>query len=107
MDWNPDDLKAWAMLTPRQVQVPKPTSPWRYLVGLHELGHVICPTARGRDKDYEEAGKLPHTLACEAAAWGWAIENIHPAVWARMDRDVLDEAGRALFTHVDLADALC
>ncbi len=65
--------EAEAMLSTRQVFVPHPRNRALYLVGLHEFGHIISDLARSLfDTDEDD---LEPSLACEAAAWGWACNH--------------------------------
>lgn len=54
------------------VVIPVIRRPADFLIGLHELGHVLDENARrflyARDQ-YEE-------ILCESAAWAWASENL-------------------------------
>jgi hypothetical protein len=69
---GPDWKEAEALLGTRQVFLPHPRSRALYLVGLHEFGHLISDLARSLfDSDENE---LEASLACEAAAWGWACK---------------------------------
>lgn len=81
---NPD--AAWADDLERSIGIAKPTDPQRYLVALHELGHLLDPEARRLGKQLARAdargavldlGKL---MACEGYAWGWAMAHVIPEV---------------------------
>lgn len=66
-DWQ----EAESFITTRQVWVPKPYSRGLYLVALHEFGHIVSDLARELwDDEHPESG-----MACEAAAWAWAVTN--------------------------------
>jgi hypothetical protein len=55
---------------------PRPTNPYKYLIGLHELGHCVSSHSRR----YEDREDTYHAGLCEGAAWAWAAANVHPEV---------------------------
>jgi len=57
----------------RCIYIADPTSPVRYMIALHEIGHIVDKAARILD----DQGNGP---ACEGAAWGWAYDNALPAL---------------------------
>jgi len=62
--------KCEADLHRRTIYITDPTTPLRYLLGLHEIGHIV-------DKVSAKV-MFNHIPCCEAAAWAWAIENAAP-----------------------------
>jgi len=56
-----------AYIERRTVYVTDPTTPLRYMLALHEIGHIV-------DKVSAKV-VFNHLAACEAAAWQWAYDN--------------------------------
>lgn len=71
---------ASASHTAWRVEIPRPTSPKRYLVALHEIGHLLGPIAPGHRTENPDWTPGQFTLIEEAAAWAWAAEHIHDAI---------------------------
>jgi hypothetical protein len=69
-------LKAHAYPPLRTAIVPRVTSGLRYLVALHELGHVADRGARYW-QDHEAGYGLS---VCEGYAWAWAAEHRSPDI---------------------------
>jgi len=73
--------KSWVLaeahVSTKQVWVP-PTmrDVESYLIALHEFGHICQPEAAA----LQATTHVPSGLACEALAWGWAIEHADPAL---------------------------
>jgi len=62
----------------RQAWVPEPSTAKRYLVALHELGHIASATARRRgNQDYPALGV---EVLVEGAAWAWATAVADPTL---------------------------
>lgn len=74
IDWISDPWKAECSVSGRLVVVPKPSSAGKYLVALHEFGHILHPKARRmrNARDFSDA------MAVEAYAWAWAVEHVIP-----------------------------
>jgi hypothetical protein len=80
----------------RTIYVADPTTPLRYMIALHEMGHIV-----------DKAARLLHdecnNPACEAAAWGWAYKAGNPAImkfltprhWRRIGRAWVTNLGKA------------
>jgi len=68
------------------VYTPRPTTVLKYLVGLHELGHVMRPHGEG--------------LVNEANAWAWAAENVHPDFMPWVDYRLWREVSALFATHL-------
>lgn len=81
--------EAEAFYATRQVWVPKPWSRALYLVALHEFGHIVSDLARSLwDTDDPDSD-----LACEAAAWGWAVHHAAPELMCNVTWDDLRYLG--------------
>lgn len=53
-------------------------APIDYLCALHEFGHILYrPSAMRHEIAHLD---IATELTCEAAAWGWAIKHVDPAV---------------------------
>lgn len=76
----------------RQVWIPDPTTPLRYLIGLHEFGHVLDKVAGKVMK-----GSKPEE---EAAAWRWAVANAEPDLMAFMSKRQWSTLANAWLTSV-------
>jgi hypothetical protein len=59
-------------LTQPIVYLPKPHSFWRYVVALHELGHLLDVDARRLYLSNAPADEL----SMEAYAWAWALAHV-------------------------------
>lgn len=91
--------KMWdseALVSARTVVIPDPTTPMRYLIALHEFGHLL---------DKVSAMVVNHhEAACEAAAWAWAVDHARPALLAHLTARDWHRVGHAWATC--LADAV-
>lgn len=87
-----DKWDSEAHIQTRQVWIPDPTTPLKYLIALHEFGHIL---------DKISAKVMRRSRAeCEAAAWRWAIEHGRPELLDCLSpRDWLT-VGKAWLTHV-------
>lgn len=56
------------------VRIPRPYNMRYFLVALHEFGHLLDPTARKLWAQHPDV--IAEYQACEAAAWGWALQNV-------------------------------
>lgn len=85
-DWRDGE----ANVTTRQIWVPDPTTPLRYMIALHEFGHVL-------DKI---SGKvmLHERPECEAAAWKWAIRHARPNLLDHLTTRDWNTIGRCWLT---------
>lgn len=82
----------------REVLAPRCHTGADYLIGLHEVGHVLDPLAVELAKD----GTVRGTLLCEAAAWSWALaeamtEHLTPRSLEAMTASLRSHATRQLF----------
>jgi hypothetical protein len=65
--WIKSQWDSEAAAGTKQVFIPRPTTPLRYLIGLHEFGHLVDKVAA--------RVMVKHYPCAEAAAWAWAIEH--------------------------------
>jgi hypothetical protein len=83
----------------RTIYVADPITPLRYMVALHEIGHIVDKVSAGvvgKGRDY-------HAPACEAAAWSWAYDHadpelmkyVTPRMWRRIGRAWVTSLGKA------------
>ena len=77
----------------RTIWVVDPNTPLRYMIALHEIGHIV-------DKGARMLGKNGHLPAEEAAAWAWAYNNGDPALLAHMTPRNWRRVGQAWVTHL-------
>lgn len=70
--------------------------PRDWLVGLHELGHVLNPASRRLNGRWDCGGEL----ACEIWAWAWAIENGDPALLARVPQRDWELVGQSVASYM-------
>lgn len=73
-----------AVIFTRQAWVPPVTSALDYLIGLHEMGHIVSPLARRYWRRSEWSETLEDNMLCEAAAWAWALEKAKTAMTKRL-----------------------
>jgi hypothetical protein len=76
--------------------VPVIRQPADYLIGLHELGHLLDDNARRflyATDQYEE-------ILCESAAWAWAQENLPHRFLRHIRAKDWDRVGYAWRTYV-------
>jgi hypothetical protein len=66
------------------VYTPKPTTFWRYVVGLHEFGHILDDDAQALWLSSRHAD----VAACESYAWTWAFEHV-AKLWAPLVTDAI------------------
>ena len=66
---NISKCKAYPTAKPPRVVTQPITSPWRYAVALHELGHILSK------ESFELSKTQGNQLLCEAEAWKWALER--------------------------------
>lgn len=76
----------------KQVFCARPTTALRYLIGLHELGH-LCDKVAARVV-------VNHEAAAEAAAWAWAAKHAEKDMLALMTQHQWLQVGRAWLTNV-------
>jgi hypothetical protein len=81
----------------RQVWVPRPTSGVRYMVCLHELGHIGSLTARRWVHRYQEPGV---EVLVEGAAWSWATMMADPALSERLTARDWAEVGELMVSYM-------
>jgi hypothetical protein len=74
IDWITDKWEAACSVSARLVSVPRPLDASRYIVALHEFGHILHPKARRGHK----AKRFDEAMAVEAYAWAWAVEHVIP-----------------------------
>lgn len=86
-----------AVIGLRQVYVPKPTSGLRYMVGLHELGHVCSRVARRWQPRYEELGG---EALVEGAAWAWATMMADPELAGLLTAEDWEETALLYCTYL-------
>lgn len=83
--WIQGYNKAVSFPEPRIAALPHPSDGTRYLVALHELGHVVDRRARR----WNDRDDLYGTAVCEGFAWAWAAKKadrsfpLSQADWAR------------------------
>lgn len=99
--------EAEAFLSARLILVPVRMSPVNYLVGLHELGHIVSGVARRSHYEWVRAcGANPDandretSSACEAAAWAWAFEHVSKAVLPRISPKAAESVFAMLGTYL-------
>lgn len=81
--------------TNRRVFVPRTfDTGLKYLVALHELGHLVAKGAMGLDP--ATAGEI---LRIEAAAWSWAVTNADPEVMAGFTKTDWRRVGYCWVSH--------
>ncbi len=87
----------------RQVWVPPQRKPLDYLVGLHELGHIVSPSSRAAGRRQMKAknanGVEAEAMACEAAAWAWAVRHADPKI-VTLTETLRAEVGRLWASHL-------
>lgn len=66
------------------------------LIAMHELGHLCEPKAS--ELFYETCVTLQ--AACEAMAWSWGIEHVHPGVLAAATRKDWQLVGDSWVSYV-------
>lgn len=76
----------------RMVFIGRPTTPIRYLAGLHEMGHIVSLAAR--------SARRGHELTEEAAAWDWALDNADPQLMPNDFTDIRAAVGRAWASYL-------
>lgn len=83
------------------VVVPRPHNPAQYLVALHELGHLLGPIkSSGRQDLNTNTTPGEYQFLCEASAWAWAVEHVHPDLEHRIDHKVFRSViGDGMSTH--------
>jgi hypothetical protein len=92
-----------AHLRTRQVWVPRVRTPQDYVMGLHEIGHVVSRVSRSAAVRLEKQGKNgkgEHELVMESAAWGWAIDNGIRGILMRMSAKEWRSVGMLLLTYM-------
>lgn len=67
----------YAITDHRVVHISTPYNAAKYLVALHEFGHILSPRARHFEKRCSRPRTSSHAeyddyALCEAAAWAWA-----------------------------------
>lgn len=75
--WRRSTIGGLAHRPQRRVWISIPTTPLRYLIGLHELGHCIAPRAYW--------GRM---IEREAVAWAWAFKEARLPLTPRVRRAV-------------------
>jgi len=71
------------------VWIPRPGTATKYVVGLHEFGHIL--------HEYDvEAG----SLADEALAWEWAFAHLDPGLGDWLDHQVWLNISKCLLSHL-------
>lgn len=78
--------KAMRILGRRRIWIQPPTTPARYFVALHEIGHIVDPAGRG----------LGRRLKFEVAAWRWALAASEVPLTPGVGRTIAE----ALMTYV-------
>lgn len=84
----------------RMVSIPRPNNQRQYLVGLHEIGHILGPMPNSSRNDWPGTpGQF--FMAMEAAAWGWAVEHIDHELYVLIpDPEDFDATvGRGMSSH--------
>lgn len=96
-------MESWgdseAIAATRQVFITDPTTPMRYLVALHEFGHLV-------DKVSAHVLHAKNRPEREAAAWRWAVENAEHDLLAFMTPRLWAKVGACWVTsvHADAPD---
>lgn len=75
-----------------QVWIPKPTTALKYLICLHEIGHIVDKVA-ARVLQF-------HGPEAEAAAWRWAVKAAHGDLLDHMTPAAWRKVGNAWITSV-------
>ena len=93
--------QAGAYESARMVEIPRPHTPGQYLVGLHEIGHLLGPIRySGRHDSCHDSTAGEWMYMAEASAWGWAMEHIHAELEERIElRHVAQAVGVSMSTH--------
>lgn len=87
------DAEAFPELS--QVVIPKIRTTADYLLGLHELGHVLSPEARRLDQLTDPYS----SLLCEGAAWAWAMAHADPGLVSKATEDDWGIVAEAIVSH--------
>lgn len=95
--WEPRPEQWQAHDSTRQVWVPPPTDAHRYMVALHELGHVASRVARRWGDRYEEPGAQ---ALVEGAAWAWAAMVADPDLVAEATEEEWADVARHFGTYL-------
>lgn len=80
--WNSE---AW--VEQRLICIAKPNTAIRYMIALHEIGHIVDKVSAHVLSD--------HDPGCEAAAWAWAYDNADPKLRAHVTERHWQRIGRA------------
>lgn len=95
---------AEANIASRTVWVPKKMTRLAYLAALHELGHIVSDSSRRAHYEYVHGGRTPlvrdSTMACEAAAWGWAYQARDRALVPELTKALLGNVLQMLASHL-------
>jgi hypothetical protein len=102
LHWTEHRWDAEAFPELRQAIVPRIRNVGDYLLGLHELGHVLAPEARAYDQDTA----VYACLLTEGAAWAWAMANAAPEFVAVAKDEDWATVHEAIGSHYRWA-ALC
>jgi hypothetical protein len=86
-------VDAEAVITTREVVIPRPNNSRQYLVALHEFGHILGIDHRVLRREIDMTpGEVK--LMTEAAAWAWALEHVAP----ELEEEVLAEDFKAVLS---------
>lgn len=81
-----DDNPQHAYTTYRVVHISHPTDPVKYLIALHEFGHICSPRARLFErKFYKDPREYDDYLLCESSAWAWAARFCHEGLYEEIN----------------------
>lgn len=81
LEWVSSWGLAEAWVEGKVVAVPRIRTGRDYLIGLHELGHCVCPEAVRLHDQFDTLT----ALACEGWAWAWAAANADPEIARGLD----------------------
>ncbi len=95
--WKDKESQWQSHESTRLVWVPYPTSGHRYMVALHELGHIASRVARRWGHRYSEPGG---ESLVEGAAWAWAAMAADPDLVEHTADDDWAVVGRMLGTYL-------
>jgi hypothetical protein len=87
--WTPRRRGAEAFVDQGTAVIPTVTRPSDYLVGLHELGHILSPDARAVSDSYDKYD----VILCEGAAWAWAAAVSDDRLMAAFRKEDWDRIG--------------
>lgn len=102
LTWTTSWKQAESFPRLRECLVPHVRTGGDYLVGLHELGHVLSPDAYGLT-DRTDSYSL---ILCEGASWAWAVSMIRPDLLPCLTPADWDTAAHCFRSHLLPQDPL-